>query len=251
MDYLSNRRSALITVLNETQRQFLIADRGLPEDRVQVFHDWVDPSGYSENLAREGAFREKHGLASDLFLAMYVGSLTRMAGLDLYIETAEKLRQRQDIRLLLVGDGAMRGEVEAAIAARDLGNLSVIYPLAPEDVPEVQAAADVLLLSLLPGAAVHTTPSKLVFYMFSGRPVLASVEEGGPPARIIRDAGCGYVITQGDAGQLADRLMSMADERDALVELGKNARGFADIHFSRASVLPRVCDAIERVVDRS
>ena len=42
-----------------------------------------------------------------------VGSMTRMAGLELYVQAAERLRHRQDMLILLVGDGAMRGAVEA------------------------------------------------------------------------------------------------------------------------------------------
>jgi len=247
LDRRAYRRSTLITVINSAQRDHLIADRGVPPDKVEIFEDWVDASEFSENKARNGSFRLNHGLSPELFLAMYVGSLTRMAGLDLYVEAAGKLRHRKDIRLLMVGDGAMRREVESAIRERRLENLEVIYPLTPEEVPEVQAAADVLLLSLLPGAAATATPSKLVSYLFSGRPVLANVEEGGPSAGIIGEARCGYITSPGDAGQFADQLMSMADEQGSLAELGRNARRYAEDHFSRASVLPRVCDAIERI----
>ena len=57
MDRRAFRRSALITVLNPTQREYLIADRGVAEDRVQVFHDWVDASEYRLDAARDGVFR--------------------------------------------------------------------------------------------------------------------------------------------------------------------------------------------------
>lgn len=251
LDKWTYDRSSLITALNRTQADYMIADRGLPPEKVAVFQDWVDASQFPENDVRDGPFRKKHGYSTDQFLAMYVGSLTRMAGLDLYIEAAEQLRHRKDIRLVLVGDGAMRGDMESAIAARDLDNIDVIYPLTPDQVPDVQAAADVLLLSLLPGAAAHTTPSKLVFYMFSGRPVLASIEAEGPPASIIRGAEIGHVVDQGDARRFAAQLIEMADEKASLITMGSNARRYALANFSRDNVLPAICDAIEEVARHS
>ncbi len=173
--------------------------------------------------------------------------MTRMAGLELYVEAAEKLRHRDDILILLVGDGAMRQDIEQQIQQRELDNIRLIYPLQPHEVPGVQAAADVLMMSLLVGSAEHTTPSKLLFYMFSERPVLASVKHDSPAAHIIQNADSGEVIQQGDAQDLAHHLEKMANHRSSLSQLGKNARRYAEEHFLKANALPRICDFIEQV----
>jgi glycosyltransferase involved in cell wall biosynthesis len=241
------RQSTIVTALNSTQEEYLVNNRGVPAGKVRVFHDWTDASRFPPCLAQNGSFRIKHSLSQDLFLAMYVGSITRMAGLELYVKAAERLRHRKDIQIVLVGDGAVRGAIEAAIQQRGVANIRMIYPLEREEVPWIHAAADALLLSLLPGAAEHTTPSKLIFYMFSGRAVLASVKDDSPVARIVREANCGYVIRQGDAEDLARRLEKMADDRLLLQSLGQNARVYAEENFSKTNVLPRVCDMIEEV----
>jgi glycosyltransferase involved in cell wall biosynthesis len=106
------------------------------------------------------------------------------------------------------------------------------------------------MLSLLPGGAEHATPSKMIFYMFSQRPVLASVQADSSPARIIREAQCGYVLRQGDPKDLAERLERMADERATLQQLGDNARRYAEAHFLKENVLPQMCDLIEQVGQR-
>lgn len=241
------RKSAVLTALNPVQQAYLIASRELPSDKVKVFHDWIDASNFPPDAPRDNAFRSQHGLSPDVFVAMYVGSMTRMAGLELYIEAAEQLRHRQDIQIRLVGDGAMRKEVEQQIEQRGLDNIRLIYPLQPQDVPDVQAAADVLMMSLLIGSAEHTTPSKLLFYMFSERPVLASVKHDSPAAHIIEDADCGEVVQQGNAQDLARHLERMANHRSSLPQLGKNARRYAEAQFLKASALPRICDFIEQI----
>lgn len=241
------RQSAVVTALNPVQRAHLIESRDIPSDKVKVFHDWIDASNFPPDAPRDNAFRSQHRLSPDLFVAMYVGSMTRMAGLELYIEAAEKLRHREDMLILLVGDGAMRRDVEQQIEQRRLDNIRLIYPLQPQDVPGVQAAADVLMMSLQPGSAEHTTPSKLLFYMFSERPVVASVKRDSPAAHIIREADCGDVVKQGNAQDLAEHLQKMAHHRAALPQLGKNARRYAADHFLKSNALPRMCDFIEQV----
>ena len=241
------RQCALVVPLNSFTKDCLIATRSLSPDKVHVVHDWVDASPFLEDQPKFNGFRRKHKITSEIFLAMYVGSITRMAGLDIYINAAERLCHRKDIRILLVGDGGMRKEIEMKIQEKGLTNIQVIYPLKPEDVPEVQAASDVLMLSLLPGVADHTTPSKLMFYMFSTRPILAAVREDGPPARIIREAECGYVIPQNNAHDLADRLEKIADERASLKPLGQKARCYAEANFLKENALPVICNLIEKV----
>ncbi len=141
----------------------------------------------------------------------------------------------------------MRTEIEQQIQQRGLENIRLMYPLQPQEVPEVQAAADVLMMSLQIGSAEHTTPSKLLFYMFSERPVLASVKHDSPAAHIIQEADCGEVIKQGDAADLAQHLERLANHRSSLPQLGKNARRYAEEHFLKANALPRICDFIEEV----
>lgn len=241
-------RSALVAPLNSAMQEYLATTRGIRSDKIIVVPDWLDASYFPRKQPKNCSFRRDHGFTSDQFLAMFVGSLTRMAGLELYVEAAERLRYRADIQILLVGDGAMREQMQVMIGRRNLQNIRLIYPLTVDDVPKVQAASDVLMLSLLPGAAKHATPSKMIFYMFSERPVVANVAPDGPPARIINDAGCGYVVPQNDSQALADRLTHMADHRESLVKLGENARLYAESNFLKENGLPRVCDILENVV---
>lgn len=240
------RKSALVVPLNESMKERIVKDRGIEPEKVIVVTDWIDPSRFPATNEKDGGFRKAHGFSSDVFLAMYVGSMTKMAGLELFVEAAERLRNRNDIRILLVGDGAMRPKIESEIQQRGLTNIQTLYPLRPEDVPETQAAADVLALSLLPGAAEHATPSKLISYMFSQRPVIASVLPDSPAAYILNQAQCGFVVRQEDSGEFAAALLRMAEDRSALIRLGENSRRYADENFSKENVLARMCHLLER-----
>lgn len=244
------RRSAVIAPLNEIMGERIVADRGISPEKVEVLRDWIDPAPF-EQRRHDSGFRALHGLRSDLFLAMYVGSMTRMANLEIYIEAAEILRRRKDIRILLVGDGAMRPKIEGMIRERHLDNIRLIRPLKPEEAPAVQAAADVLTLSLQEGAAQHATPSKMISYMFSERPIVAGVPAGSPAARLIDDARCGRVVHHSNPHEMAEALEKLAANRAALTLMGTNARHYAEEHFTKTRNLPPLCEMLERLANAS
>ena len=82
------RRSAVIAPLNPIMAEYIAATRSVPAQKVRVVYDWVDASAVPRNLPKDNRFRRQIGVAEDTLLAMYVGSLTRMAGLQLYVEAA-------------------------------------------------------------------------------------------------------------------------------------------------------------------
>jgi glycosyltransferase involved in cell wall biosynthesis len=161
----------MVTSISPGMVKLLIEDRGLPPERIQFIRNWLDASVFCPDQPKNGVFRQKFGISSEVFLAMFAGSLTMAAGVDLYVKVADKLSSRNDIRILLIGDGSVREKLEKDITSMKLKNIQVVYPLHSAQVPEVQAAADVLLLSLSGEIAQSAAPSKLIAYMLSGRPV--------------------------------------------------------------------------------
>ena len=72
-------------------------------------------------LPREGhPLRARLGL-EDKFVAMYSGNLGLAHSFDEFIEAARRLRDRDDIVFLFVGDGPRLAEVRAAAAGRRAG----------------------------------------------------------------------------------------------------------------------------------
>jgi colanic acid biosynthesis glycosyl transferase WcaI len=241
------RRCAVVTTLSDGMRIQVIEDRLLRPERVVTIENWLDTSKFPPGLPRDGPFRKSLGVGAERFVAVFAGSLNRFAGIDLYVDAAEELHGCDDVLILLVGDGSMRLWAEAEIAQRGLKNIRVVCPLLPEKVPEVQAAADVLLLSLTGEAMQTAAPSKLVAYMLSARPTLASVSPGSTPATIVEEAEAGIVIPPNSPIVLARELRECAQRGERLKAMGENARSYAEARFSRDVQLPRLANLLEEV----
>ena len=245
MKYL--HQCAKVITISSGMRDVLTEDRGLPAERVRRIPNWTDTSKFASSQPRNGCFRQEFAIRPEVFLALFAGGLTRAAGVELYVKVAELLSSRNDIALLLVGDGSMREKLLKRIASLKLTNIRVVYPLHSDQVPEVQAAADVLLLSLSGEMSESALPSKLIHYMLSKRPIVASVNPGNAAARIITEADAGFLLPPEDPKAVADLLIRLSKDHSALNRLGANGRKYAKKHFSKEILLPQLASLLESV----
>ena len=86
------------------------------------------------------------------------------------------------------------------------------------------------------GMSAHQVPSKLYGILASGRPVLASVDQGSEVAQVIERFGAGVAIPPEDPQALADSLRKLYIQSSDLPTMGQSGRRAAETHFSR-----RVC----------
>jgi len=240
---------AKVTTLSPNMRELLIKNRGIPAGKVEFVPNWSDETTYTNGSPIYGVFRQRQKIDKNTFVALFAGSLTLSAGLPLYIETAEKLQDHPEILIILAGDGSLRESLEQEIKDKQLSNIRIIYPLNPSDVPLVQAAANVLLLSLTGAMAKNSAPSKQIVYMFSGRPIAANLMESDYPAQIIREADAGFILPPGDAQALADLLVKLAENPSQLEQMGRNAKSFALKNFGKSKILPKLIKFCERQID--
>lgn len=243
------RRCSHVVSISPPMVDRLLKDRCILPEKVHFIPNWMDACEFSPDLKKEGSFRMKQGIDSDIFCAIFAGSLTMAAGVELYVQAAEKLKYRNDIRIFLVGDGSLRERLEEEIAVRGLRNVQVIHPLKREDVPNIHAAANVLLMSLSGDMAQTAAPSKQIAYMFSGRPVVASVSCNSATAQVLTEANAGFVLPSDDPQAVADLLTSLADDPSSLQLMGENARRYAEKNFSKQAVLPRLINLLETLVN--
>ena len=98
---------------------------------------------------------------------------------------------------------------------------------------EVVASADIglMVLANVPAFYYGTSPNKFFDYISSGLAVLNNYP--GWLADMIQDNKLGVVVRPDSSEEFADGLMALADNPVLREECGKNARKFAETHFSR------------------
>lgn len=222
LDTLLCRWSDAIATLGEGMRRQIV-DRGVPPGKVTVVPFWVD-AGRLRPGDRDNAWRRAQGIPPDPFVALYAGTIGYVSGAGILADVAARLRDRPDVLLLVVGEGVVKDELMREAESRGLTNVRFL-PFQPEEVlNDVQATADVGLVTLRPEAGRSSVPSKVLGYLAAGRAVIAGVAEDSDTAEVIRSSGCGVVVPAQDAAALAEAIRRAADDREGTRRMGEAAR---------------------------
>lgn len=232
------RRSERVLPLTDGMRRCLLA-RGLPPDQVVVARQWFDGSKVTPG-SRDNPWRRAQCIPEEQFVALYAGTLGYISGAQVVVEAATLLRHRPDILFLFVGEGPVREECRKLAEARGLAQVRFL-PFQPAEVlSDVQATADVGLVTLLDQSGDTSVPSKVHGYTAAGRPVIASVRGDSATAEAVREGSFGSVVPPGDASGLAEAVVALADDRDTAARLGANARRFFASRFDRSAGTARL-----------
>ncbi|MBI5068817.1 MAG: glycosyltransferase family 4 protein [Deltaproteobacteria bacterium] len=207
--------------------------------RIRYFPQWAEAI-FDRDLADVECAPEVAPYR-DTFNVMFAGNIGEAQDFPAILDAAECLREHNDIRWLVVGDGRAAQWVRAQIEARALQKRVVMlgrYPL--ERMPAIFRGANALLVSLRPDPIfAMTIPGKVQSYLAAGLPLLGMVD--GEGAGVIQESGAGLVCGAGDGFGLARRVRQLADataeERAAMGQRGKQ---YARREFDRATLVGRL-----------
>ena len=129
------------------------------------------------------------------------------------------VKEVPDVRLLIVGEGRLKGALERKIAGLSLQK-NVLLTGFREDIPEILSIADISLhTSLWEG-----TPLAIIEAMASGKAVIATAVGGIP--EMINDGVNGILVHPDDTAELAGRIIRLAKDRQLLAGLGREAEKY-------------------------
>jgi len=238
------RHADRIITLSPGSKQHL-ADRGVPEDRVEVIYNWCDEASLVLPEPDPGVAREL-GFAGR-FNIVFAGNMGLAQALGPVIEAARRLLNRApDVLFTFIGGGV---EVERLKqSARDLPNVQ-FFPRRPmSEVGAVLSNANALLVHLKADPLFEITiPSKIQAYLFAGKPILCGVK--GDAADLVCRAGAGLPFTPEDPDALAKAVLTLLGlGADGLRLMGEAGRAFYRKQLAMDEGVRRMEEAFESVV---
>jgi colanic acid biosynthesis glycosyl transferase WcaI len=120
--------------------------------------------------------------------------------------------------------------------------LPLLPPQPRELLPEMLAAADVLVLNQSGHIIDMVIPSKLFTYMASGRPIVAAVHQSSQAAACIRKAGSGIAVEAENPAALAEAILQLMKDRELAERLGQQGRLFVEEHCARDGIFNKYED---------
>jgi glycosyltransferase involved in cell wall biosynthesis len=194
--HLSDQLIAVSDRVRDDLVQFGVA----PAERFRVVPLGLDLAPLFDVSAQRGVLRRELGVSLDAPLVGIVGRLFPIKNHALFLDAAARLLAEQpDARFVIVGDGALRDELEARAEHPDLAG-RVYFTGWRHDLATVYADLDVLAVS----SRNEGTPVSAIEAMAAGCAVVAT-RVGGLPD-LIADGRTGTLVPADDPAALSSAI---------------------------------------------
>lgn len=218
---------------------------GVPKDRVALVPNGCDLDIFDAVVE---PWRPAQVRPDDL-LAVFAGTHGMANGLDAVLDVAGELKRRgrDDIKLLLIGQGKLKPGLQVRAKREGLNNVVFHEPVNKARLAGLMAAADVGLqiLANVPAFYYGTSPNKFFDYLAAGLPVINNYP--GWLAVLIEQHRCGFAVPPDNPAAFADALERAAKNREALKIMGRCGRELAKHQFSREHLANRWVDWVTAV----
>jgi glycosyltransferase involved in cell wall biosynthesis len=247
---LWHRRQSHLIACSAAVKQDLV-EKGIAAERISVMYYPVDPAD-QRHIRSTAAVREELGAAADTPIVGTFAHLSEKKGYrELVRAAAVVLRRMPRAQFWCFGEGPLRGELEQTAHELGIGHRFKLFGFR-RDVPDLMRAIDVMCLPS------HREPFGLVYVeaALAERPVIACRAGGAPEIITHGDTGLlvpppsaiGSASAATNVSPLADAILTLLDDRDAAIAMGRRGRHQAIERFGWPSYLARLNELYGRVI---
>jgi glycosyltransferase involved in cell wall biosynthesis len=221
--------------LDEINRRFRVGR----SENFSVVPLGIDLAPLNSNPSSGAALRAEIGSKGTEILVGFVGRLTEIKNLPLFLEAAALSMKNADadaFRFVIAGDGQLRRELEKRAEELGVGG-TVTFLGSREDVAAVYSALDIVALTSLN----EGTPLSLIEAMAARRPVISTLVGGvvdllGPVVEefegfSLRERGIGVGST--DPNDLFKGLIYLAKNEKLRLELASRGHEFVRANYGK------------------
>jgi glycosyltransferase involved in cell wall biosynthesis len=216
------KRSDCVLAINEKLKD-LVLRLGAPPQSTFVVKAGVDFSQFQVNDYSN--VRNQYNIQKGDFVLFFMGWLYHFSGLK---EVALQLAkfQRQDVKLLIVGDGDAFNDLQQIQVKYNLHNSLILTGKRPyTEIPAFVGVSDICLLPAYPWEKImqDIVPIKMYEYMAMGKPVIATKLPG-----VITEFGLDHGVEYVDCPEEALARAIQLSSTGKINELGEKARQFVE-----------------------
>lgn len=221
------KRAQHVFTICEGLRGDIVA-RGIPAARVTVIPNAVDIDSFEPGGQPDAALKTRLGLDGASVIG-FIGSFYAYEGLDLLLDALPGiLRQRPEVRVLLVGGGPQDAALKAQAQRLGVADKVVFAGRVPH--AEVQRYYDLVDVLAYPRHSMRltelVTPLKPLEAMAQGRLLVAS--DVGGHKELIRHGETGMLFKAGSTGALTQAVVSLLADRERWPAMREAGRQFVE-----------------------
>lgn len=222
------REALSVTTVTHAFIEHFIRERGISPLKMSFLPNGAD-TDVLKPLPRDPAYAAKMGVG-DRMVFTFAGTHAPYQGLEVIVDAAARLRERDDIVIVMVGKGPVRSVLMEKAREKELKN--IIFGESPFD--EMHQLMSITYASLVTlrdqPTAKKMRLSKTIPPLACGVPVIFA--GNSESAQILEREGAGIQVAPEDAEQLAGAIAWLADNPERRNTMSEKARAIAERDFS-------------------
>ena len=247
LEWSTYRRAGFVWAVTEGIRTILV-NRGLDAERVFVLTNGVDTNKFYP--IPQSQARAKLGW-DHRFTVLYGGTHGLAHGLTTVLDTAEMMRDRADIHVIFVGDGAAKVDLVTDAKRRGLTNVTFLDSQPHDRMPLLLAGADVCLVPLRKVPLFQgALPSKIYEIMACSRPIILGVE-GEACKLVVDEARAAIAVEPENAEALTAAILHLYEHPEDAALMGQRGRAFVEEQFNRNRLVKALEAYIGTLLDKA
>ena len=206
---------------------------------LEVLQNWLAPApnvGSSVSVAATPL--------SGRTIFVYAGNMGVAQGMDILLDLAERLKNRQDIGFMFVGRGSEVPRLQTSAEQRALDNVVFHDEVEPYEIPGLLAQCHIGLVALDPRHKTQNVPGKFLTYMQAGLPVLARINPGNGLADLIEKERVGRVYVGESLNALQAMAEELVDDKAGRELMSSQGRALAKSLFSTTAAVRKIVAAL-------
>ncbi len=229
--------------LTERHRKLYSKKYFVNQKKISVIYNGIDTNRFNDSYSKEQA-RVSLGVPNDHFVVGIVAAFRPEKRHDIFIQAAKKLLETfADFSFVLVGDGALRPEIEKQIAKLGIGDNVLLTGNVPK--PEtIMAGFDAKVLC----SESEVAPLTVLEAGAMAIPVIAT--DVGFVSELVIDGETGIIIPPNDVDALVNAILSLKNDPDKANKLGNAARERVTNLFSLEKMVQGYADFFRNIVSK-
>lgn len=235
------RSATLLTPVSTTLQRELIEVFGIPESKIVVLPNAVDPTRFIPR----SAFHQNTGATR---IIGFVGGFYPWHGLNLLIDAFSAIHsQYPEARVMLIGDGPELASTKLKVEQLGLSDkITFEGRVHHQDLP---GRMKDFYIGVMPDSNDYGSPMKIFEYMALGIPVIAP--DYVPILDAITSGRQGLIFKKRDVGDLAACLGKLLGDVDLAAQMGADGRSSVENEHNWNANVAKISDALSRLRSRN
>jgi len=220
-------------------QRFLEATAKFPMGNFQTIPNGVDIEKFSG--LKKAHLRTQLRLKTDDIVLICVGRLAKIKGHELLIEAFGKIKSHYPVKLLIVGDGPARENIENLITKKRMQNDIELLGIR-NDIPDLLNLSDCFVLS----SHSEGLSCSIIEAMAAGLPVVAT--DVGGNCELVRDGRSGYLVSPNDPIAFAEKLRILIEDKAKRKQFGHISLKIAQEKYSIDTMITRYVEIYRAMI---